>query len=1103
MVARPSRARAKPRSLYDEQAEELRKKGVELQTQDDDEENEEQDDDRSATFVAEPTQKKARARTGAVAKPRTNAAPKQATALFKAVSAAKQEKGAALLTRFAFECCGAVDAKAIVGDSLDEDADDAAWTQLLTSLGDQLGSKATPRAYPLHPTAGRGDAFEERFRGAWAEVVDASARGDRGAYEETAISLIVDVLTCNAASFDLDPTDRVDGVRAALGSSKTPKKGSKAETCQQTVDDLEEARTKCDEALDELFEGVFSKRYRDSKPEVRAAVVKGLVGWVQARPSKFAATKYLKYAAWVLDFQDGAAVRASGARVLAAAFACAGDQKDTLRDFALRFAPRLGEMAHDVDPDCQAAAIQALRALKDCGLLDELELADIRSDALAFALDLEEFDANTSQGDAQRSLRDLGRFVEASVLGDDGPTTLTSLAADAFLALPERASLLRDWRAWVALLQRDDVDAAASQENQRLVDVLLRLCARSAETDSLSAAPALLEALPALLTKYGGDDDLLQTVCALGESASQASTKDARYVKACKALLDRVATTSDDASLNAAAKAIRAFSANSTDKKLSKAVSKCISEAAKPLLEEPAGDNDAVEAALMAAVKRIQALAQAVDVPAALSGGAALAEALAARAAQLADDGDVNAKACLEALGALVLWRAKACLDNIDDAGDAEPLDPVITACADGAARALACRYEAPTLALKGGDLHDLELREDDENTMQVTRAALDVVAVLAAAAHPGLKERQGLESMALPVETDAQLCSLVADACRRGDVSLEPCAHVAAAAPPETPARTDLWAAVVARAAKDDADLLPSLSSRLAGTGPDDVARVHLKALEAETLDQVTAKALAKSLVKAAATRADRADALHALLHAGVDAALADAPSTLILLGALRPYVDAAQPKRRGKDAEADSKVDRALVASVRDACAARASVIRRDADDDENWDLLDAFEGALGTHAPAKKKAPPAPEEEEPWDAPAEPPKLPKAKSPPRRRAPPARRGSGYRSALASSLSEPLEKIAEASDEDSDDGGAALLQRRSQDDVPDDLSAVSSLKDDDQAGSNSRKRKPHPLSPIPSAPVVESDEEPAEPSPKKKKTPKKSPPKRKSLGR
>ena len=73
-----------------------------------------------------------------------------------------------------------------------------------------------------------------------------------------------------------------------------------------------------------------------------------------------------------------------------------------------------------------------------------------------------------------------------------------------------------------------------------------------------------------------------------------------------------------------------------------------------------------------------------------------------------------------------------------------------------------------------------------------------------------------------------------------------------------------------------------------------------------------------------------------------------------------------------------------------------------------------------------PAKKKAP-VQEEPEPWDAPAEPPKLPKAKSPPRRRAPPARRGSGYRSG-ASSLSEPLEQIAEASAAASDHASPTL---------------------------------------------------------------------------
>ena len=95
----------------------------------------------------------------------------------------------------------------------------------------------------------------------------------------------------------------------------------------------------CDEALDELFEGVFAKRYRDSKPEVRAAVVRGLVGWVRARPSKFAATKYLKYAAWVLDFQDGAAVRASGARVLAAAFSSSIFFSSSVKIFTNRGAP--------------------------------------------------------------------------------------------------------------------------------------------------------------------------------------------------------------------------------------------------------------------------------------------------------------------------------------------------------------------------------------------------------------------------------------------------------------------------------------------------------------------------------------------------------------------------------------------------------------------------------------------------------------------------------------------------------------------------------------------------------------------------------------------
>ena len=75
-----------------------------------------------------------------------------------------------------------------------------------------------------------------------------------------------------------------------------------------------------------------------------------LAAWVEARPDAYASTRYLKYAAWVLDF-PGAGERAAGARVLRKAFeACGGreDRASALGDFAARFAPRLAEMADDV-----------------------------------------------------------------------------------------------------------------------------------------------------------------------------------------------------------------------------------------------------------------------------------------------------------------------------------------------------------------------------------------------------------------------------------------------------------------------------------------------------------------------------------------------------------------------------------------------------------------------------------------------------------------------------------------------------------------------------------------------------------------------------------
>ena len=104
---------------------------------------------------------------------------------------------------------------------------------------------------------------------------------------------------------------------------------------------------------------------------------------------------------------------------------------------------------------------------------------------------------------------------------------------------PDRAALLKDWRAWVDLLARDDVDAR-SDDALRLADVLLRLLAAAADADASGAAPALAGALPALAAKFCGEPALAPRVFALARVASESPSKDAGYVAAAAATLRAV-----------------------------------------------------------------------------------------------------------------------------------------------------------------------------------------------------------------------------------------------------------------------------------------------------------------------------------------------------------------------------------------------------------------------------------------------------------------------------------------------------------------------------------------------------------------------------------
>jgi Stromalin conservative domain len=101
---------------------------------------------------------------------------------------------------------------------------------------------------------------------------------------------------------------------------------------------------------------VFSHRYRDVVPEVRAACVHSLGEWIHAYPSVFLADSYLKYIGWLLN-DKVSLVRHSSLAALIHIFATP-DFVGQLAHFAERFRARFIECTLDIDPAVAVLAIE-------------------------------------------------------------------------------------------------------------------------------------------------------------------------------------------------------------------------------------------------------------------------------------------------------------------------------------------------------------------------------------------------------------------------------------------------------------------------------------------------------------------------------------------------------------------------------------------------------------------------------------------------------------------------------------------------------------------------------------------------------------------------
>jgi cohesin complex subunit SA-1/2 len=69
----------------------------------------------------------------------------------------------------------------------------------------------------------------------------------------------------------------------------------------ETVQDLQNKKKRLDRLINDLFDGVFVHRYRDSDPLIRADCIQSFGNWIISYPDLFLEPQYLKYLGWMLS----------------------------------------------------------------------------------------------------------------------------------------------------------------------------------------------------------------------------------------------------------------------------------------------------------------------------------------------------------------------------------------------------------------------------------------------------------------------------------------------------------------------------------------------------------------------------------------------------------------------------------------------------------------------------------------------------------------------------------------------------------------------------------------------------------------------------------
>ena len=303
------------------------------------------------------------------------------------------------------------------------------WLQVYSSLPFTNTAQNGESDYPVVSKKSEFKDFKENYIEFWKKLISKST--DKVLYDgifiealsnwmanfsSSSVRSIRHTATLTALSMLTSLIEIANRVQKNLGTSQRQltqeeKKGTSEAKIKQhsdAVDKYQEKITLLEEMMDELFLGVFFRRYRDFVSEIRVECVSELGIWIEKYPQHFLEDDYLKYFGWTMN-DKSPEVRLTSLESLERLLKNTSSL-NSMSNFLERFKDRIVEMTIDKDINVSVTAIRLSILLANQDYLDQNDIesisnlvsnesAIIRSEAAKFVVNvvLDKEDSSSSK----------------------------------------------------------------------------------------------------------------------------------------------------------------------------------------------------------------------------------------------------------------------------------------------------------------------------------------------------------------------------------------------------------------------------------------------------------------------------------------------------------------------------------------------------------------------------------------------------------------------------------------------------------------------------------------------------------------------------------